>query len=517
MIGILFGLSMLFFGSFVVNKWFFKKAKSDFEDEIETYLNEGIIAGDKSKYDEYSDEFKYFSDNISTYIDKRMSFGTIFQTALPLSSILLDQNLKVTWANKQFCDDWKVSEDEIKKDYMSWDYLNKLTNLGHDDPVLEALKHNIAGIYQVQIKPNDEAEVRPYEMFVSPIQSKGESKIMLFFYDLTNLEATIKDQSISILNPVRRSVESLQQGQFVASEQMEYEFKIAGIEDIYEMFLTLNEDIVKHENDLYDQIESSDLKIRKLKSYIENIEQKNRDNVQVNKVNIESLKSFKNNVISLSGLSRTLDDLTIKSEELINTNINALKTSSLKVTGLKQVTEELVEAMPRFTHIKEEIKAVKNVISESRAKLAHELSQLSILMKRANDVSSIEKLSRTMSKINDSFSLLNSASDELDKKLSGLDIVMSKAQMIMNSGQERIKSINGDYEATQIEYSANHLNYLKKMKGASSQNLETYEGHIVGSLQNIFKANKDNIRICSDIAGIHQQASSVNVESRLSQ
>lgn len=517
MLGILFALSCLFFGSFLINKWFFKKAREDFENGLESYVNEGLLAGDNSKYDEFSDEFRYFSDNISSYIDKRMSFGTIFQDALPLSSILLDHNLKVVWANKQFCDDWQISEDEIKKDYMSWDYLNKLTNLGHDDPVLEALKHNIAGIYQVQIKPHDEAEVRPYEMFVSPINSKGENKIMLFFYDLTNLEATIKDQSISILNPVKHSVESLLKGQFVASEQMEYEFKIAGIEEIYEKFLALNEDIIKNENDLYDQIERSDLKIRKLKAVIESIEEKNKDNAQLNRINIEALKSFKNNVISLSSLSKTLDDLTTKTSELVNTNVNALKNSAGKVQDLKQVTGELVEALPRFHNIKDEIKQAKSVIADNRAKLSHELSQMTILMKRANDPQTLEKLSRTIAKINDNFTLLNTASDDLDKKLSALDIIMSKAQMIMNTGSQRIQEVTTEYEATQIDYSLNHLNYITKMKGNSGENLDEYETNIVQSLQKIFTANKDHIKNCDQIARLNQQASQINIEPRVSQ
>ena len=144
---------------------------------------------------------------MNAYFEKRMSFGSIFQEALPLSAILLDKNLKVIWANNQFCDDWCISEEEIKKDYMSWDFLNKLTNIGNDDPVLEALKYNVAGIYQVKIKANDEAEVRPFEMFVSPTSYQGETRVMLFFYDLTNLEQTIQEQAKGILNPVKSSLE----------------------------------------------------------------------------------------------------------------------------------------------------------------------------------------------------------------------------------------------------------------------------------------------------------------------
>ncbi len=231
LMGILVLVTTIFFGSFMFNRYHYRKAQNDIESEMENYINEMILNGKEVDELEFSSTFKNYTENMSTYFNKRMSFGSIFQEALPLSSILLDQNLKVLWANKQFCGDWEISEDEIKKDYMSWDFLNKLTNIGNDDPVLEALKHNVAGIYQVQVKTNEESTARPYEMFVAPVKHQGHTRIMLFFYDLRNLEQTIQDQARSLVSPVDRSLSLMIDGKFDKEDKdLAYEFSIAGID-----------------------------------------------------------------------------------------------------------------------------------------------------------------------------------------------------------------------------------------------------------------------------------------------
>jgi hypothetical protein len=501
-VGILMLLTTIFFVSFLFNKWFFSKAQREIEAKIEHLVSEGMLENDPSVFASYSKEFQNYAQNMNAYFDKRMSFGSIFQEALPLSSILLDKNLKVIWANKQFCENWSISEEEINKDYMSWDFLSKLTNLGHDDPVLEGLKHNVAGIYQIKIKANDESDVRPFEMFVSPTSYQGETRIMLFFYDLTNLEQTIQEQAKGILSPVQDSIDLILDNKFKPSEELESAFEIAKIENIYDQFVTLSENLANKELIQNNQIEYLYSRVDVLEDTINDIHLSNCDSLNVSKSSVGSLKVFKENVIGLSGLSRDLDSITSKEQELIFTNINALKISLSKINELKSVGDELVEAMPRYNNLKTDIRELKSSLYESKSKLAHELSQLTILMKRANDASSIEKLGRTITKVNGTFTELSKSSDELDKKVSNLELVMSKAQMILSASHEKLGSINSNYEAQQIELSENEAQIIKKVKASSTTRLEGFEGNIVSSLQDIFQATKSNITYSAEINGI---------------
>ena len=80
-----------------------------------------------------------------------------------------------------------IIEEDINQDYLSWDYLSKLTNIGDNDPVLEGLKNKIAGIYQIQVRLSESEDIRPYEMFVSPVSYNGQMRVMLFFYSLVRV------------------------------------------------------------------------------------------------------------------------------------------------------------------------------------------------------------------------------------------------------------------------------------------------------------------------------------------
>lgn len=494
MLGIVALISVLFFISFGFNSWYLKRAKRQLEQKIENYLSDGIIGCDPSLYEEGSIEFREFSQNMSSYIAKRMSFGSMFQESLPFASILLDQNLKVVWANTQFCSDWEISSDEIKKEYMSWDYLNKLTNIGTDDPVMEALKNNIAGIYQIQMKSNENADARPYEMFVAPINDNGETRIMLYFYDLTNLQETIKDQSKSILNPVKKSVDHIIAGDFVASEQMEYEFKIAGIEDVYEKFISLNENIYYTENELLAKLRSSEFDFNKVSDVLENVYDLNGTNNEELQNIKNALKSFRDNVIELSEMSKTLCSSLDRSRELVCTNIAALKASSSKVNNMRNMTQEVTESLPNFDEVKTQMKTVKKDFSDNKVKLASEITQLKKLIDQKNDA----RLNANSDKVISAFETLINSGEELDKKVSSLEIGISKAQMIINSSKDKIFQINDEYEVSQIQYSQGEVNRLSKLKALPT--IEQLEQNIVAGLSDLYDAQKSVQKTVRDIS-----------------
>lgn len=499
MLGILILLSCVFFSSFFFSAWFSKRENQKLEARLEEIVTEGFVGGDRTQFRDLSQGFQKYAFKMMTYIDKRMSFGSIFQDSLPLSSILLDQNLKVAWANQQFCSTWEISEDEIKKDYMSWDYLNKLTNIGSDDPVMEALKNDVAGIYQVQIKPHDEAEVRPFEMFVSPVRYKNEKRIMLFFYDLTNLEATISEQAKSILNPVRESINLLKSGRFSRDEQLEYEFKIADLNELYENFSALNDQI--NNNDLESRREISELEeqIQMLQESLNEIISRNDENLALSRGNIDSLKIFKENVIALSELTQKLNRSALKGSDVIHTNLAALKGAVSKLDGTKAALEEVFGGLPNLEVAKDDIKNEKVAIQELRAKLGHEISQMGVVLKNAEDMKEQSKVARTLDKMKLSFQQCNERSESLDKKLAHLDILMSKTQMVLNAGEQKIRQVNSQFEQQQTVFAEQEIKVLQKLNFGSRESHEMYEEEIISALQNIFKGTKENLKLFAEI------------------
>jgi len=500
LLGILTLVTSLFFGSFLFNKIYFRRAQEEIEGELEEFVSGNILDGNVFDKEGFSETFKIYANKMSEYFDKRMSFGSIFQDALPLSSILLDKNLKVLWANKQFCIDWEISEDEVKKDYMSWDFLNKLTNIGNDDPVLEALKHNVSGIYQVQIKPNDDSPSKPYEMFVSPVKFKNTTRIMLFFYDLTNLEQTITEQARCLVSPIHKSLSLMLQGQYKEDKDLATEFNIGGIDDIYEMFNKLNNNFEETETLLLSEIEVLHTQIESFKESGEILAGQVNSSFENSRGNMNSLKVFKDNVIMLSTLSRELDKSVNKGQEIINANINAMKFGVEKVNTLSIISGDVLNSVPKMNIVKEKIRDAKLSLYEAKSKLSHELAQLTLQMKRAHDENAFEKMGRTLNKVNSTFRSLGEFCDELDKRVSSFELVLSKAQLIQDESNKKLHEINTDYEVQQIRFSEKESKSLRSLTLNSSPDIENAETEIVASLQSIFNGTKRNLALSGEMS-----------------
>ncbi len=488
-----------FLGSFVWNKWSLKKSQSDIESVIENLISHNIIEKETLEAGVFSKNFESFTRNMTSYFHKRMSFGSIFQDAMPFSSILLDNNLKVLWANKQFCEDWLISNDEINKEYMSWDFLNKLTNIGNDDPVLEALKHNVAGIYQVQIKPNDKAPARPFEMFVAPVKQHGESRIMLFFYDLTNLEETIQDQAKSLLTPIKKSLNLMESGQLTRSEDLEQEFGISGTLDIYNRFIELNEKVRNDNQRLIDKVEMLYNSIEVLEDLVANLEGGLVEGMNLNKTKVQSLKVFKDSVIGMSQLSKNLNQSMLKGRELIDVNKTTVFGSAQKIVEMKSLTTEMMGTLPRFNKVKEEIKEAKSHFQDSKSKMGHELAQMTLFMKRINEPNGVEKVGRTFSRFSQTFGDVAEYANQLDKKISHLELIISKAQLVFNSSHERLTQLEISKEKSQIiacdEFSKSSADLMVN----STKSIEKLETEIVSSLKDIFGATKASISVNSEL------------------
>lgn len=499
MLGIFSMVLITFLGSFIWNKWSFKRNKEEIEKLFEGVISENIIEKTPLKEGRFSPEFESFTRNMTSYFHKRMSFGSIFQDAMPFSSILLDHNLKVLWANKQFCEDWMITSDEINKEYMSWDFLNKLTNIGHDDPVLEALKNNIAGIYQVQVKPNDKVAARPYEMFVSPVKLHGESRIMLFFYDLTNIEETIQDQAKSLLAPIKKSLQLMEAGNLDRSEELEQEFGISGTLDIYDRFIDLNDKVTNDNQRLIDEVELLYNSIEKFENLVHELQGGLVKGVHLNKDKASHLKIFKDSVIGLAQLSKNLNQSFIRGREINNAGRMTVVGSTKKINELMSAANEMKEALPKFNKIKEELRDTKTQFQDSKSRLSHELSQMTIFMKRIHEPNGVEKVGRTFAKFSQTFHQVSEYATQLDRKISSLEVLISKAGLVFNATEAKLSAVNMEGEKRHIESCESYTKQTQLLASQGADQLADLEESIVDSLKSIFGATKQSLAVNTEL------------------
>jgi hypothetical protein len=504
--GILGLVSTIFFSSFMFGKWQRKGAQSDLEKFVENFVTSGLIDNQPQELNNFSKHFKNFTDHTAEYIDKRMSYGSIFQEALPLSSIMLDKNLKVTWANKQFCESWELAEDEINKDYLSWDYLSKLTNIGENDPILEALKHNIAGIYQIQVKATEDAEVSPYEMFVSPVKYNSETKIMLFFYPLMSLQETITDQARSIVNPVEKTLNQIVNGQFnkTSKEQLIKEFEIAGINPIFEKFEMMVEHFNDERDNLIDQIE---MLYKKLDSYADTtdaIEKSNFGIAESTRGQVNDLKEFKTNVIDMSQYGKQCEALAVHEQATLEKVVAAFSSNFGKVTELKDIVDEMSISMPRFAKLKEDIKSQKNLLSDTKMRLSHSLAQMIHVKKKITDVATVERFNNSYERVNSEFQKLDTISGDLDKKLINLEVMLSKGQMIINDINLKMGRFDIKNEESVLSSSMDDVKEFSKRLYSIKGKISLSEDHVVDRLKSMYMNTKTNMVHSREVASYMQ-------------
>lgn len=496
LLGILILTSLIFFGSFLHNRLSIRKMQIGFEKKIKNFITENILGQSEEGLEEVSEEFRNFTLQSSNYINKRMNFGSVFQEALPFSSVLLDSNLKVIWANKHFTEQWDINETDISKDHLSWDYLVKMTNIGENDPVLEALKNNIAGIYQVKIKCQNESEVRPFEMYVSPVTFNQRTRIMVFFYSLVSLQDTIQDQAQSIVEPIRKSIELLISENYedLSKNNFGKEFEIGKIEFIQEKFLELRDTIIARETMMLDEIEYLQARCDKLDQTLEDINNDNKESLKSTKQQVGNLKLVKDSVIHLSEVGKTFEHLNVKSNQLLDDVFKNLDIMSKDNSELTSLLDQMSGAFPKFDLIKDEFKSFKNDVTDSKSKLSHGLAQFVHLKKRIVDPLVLERFSKTYERVMEEFKTLEMATSALDKKLTSLEVMFSKSKMVVGSLEEQISGRIGSGNTNKVDelfcYYQSLRNEIIKIQGSTEQ----AEDEVVGQMAELYQNTKLNFR-----------------------
>jgi hypothetical protein len=365
----------------------------------------------------FSDGFYHAVEKNANYAQKRMNFGFIFQESLPIPGMLLDSNLKVIWGNQLFCDSWGISEQKLLNNYLSWDQLSKQTNLSNNNPILEAIKHNVAGIYQIQVSSNNTSKRLPYEMYVRPIEYRNEKTVMVFFYPLTFLEETIVQQSKIIVSPIVKTIEALLAGEANDKfwREIKNEYQDAEVKEIYSRFHEYFEMNEEFQSGLSGSLDN-------YKDYQTNISQNKEELLEVFTHQSEqfdelshSLKMIKDKIISISKLK---EDMRTNLDKDYSSLLNLGKEHKLvtdKYVELGDSWKETKDLSIQLIQIKEELKQIKAISEDKKIKI------LSIL--KGEDFKNV----------NDQFENYFDTQKDFDKKMQQMDILVSKLSIIGES------------------------------------------------------------------------------------
>lgn len=478
-------VGFLFFGlmiGFLVNRRYMRKSKEALESNILKVIQEGLIPIENKLDFEGSSEFRREFDRYREYFHKRISFGSVFQEAVPFSSVLLDSNLNVSWANELFYQHWNLEDTHHNGGSISWDYLQQYTNLGDDDPVLMALKQGIAGIYQVQIRnPKNQTEILPYEMYVSPVEYSGLKRIMIFFYPLRSLEETIAEQSKSIVSPVSKTIDALQEGVFKSAtrERLKKDFEIAGIGEVYQKFVSYGDTIEKMKMDYNTEIQNLELSLKEQNDVIEDIEELSIRKVNLNDTIKSDFENSKDAIIHTIDLRGELETLV---ERLNKLTANMLKQEHLLLDGTKnsnRVIDENFKAFAAVNRTKEDFKELKLSMDELRVRLNQSLEQTLMHIRRSGGNSKFEE---SLSNIREEMRSVERVLQGFTGVLRNLDVGLGKMSLII----EQVEKFDTDSIEDSMVEVKNTIEDINFEYGRVSRSIENTDTQVVDSLKSMF-------------------------------
>lgn len=489
-------VSGIVIGLFLVSLFFIKKymkrAQKKIEADFELMVNKYLVSYPFQADSNLTTSMEKSLKSFNYYFHKRMGLGNIFQDSLPFAAILLDQNMRVIWANNMFAKTWDLDEAELTNELFSWDYLVRFTDIEGNDPVVKAFKTKDIGIYTIHLRLTQDSAPIPFQMHVRPLEYHNQNRIMLYFCPLKEVDEKLSNQLEKIRTPVLKSLDSilLDSANAQFTDEVAAIYEEAGIGDIFDQLVTVNEDVVTERRQLTNKISSLEQNILKLTEEKNNLIDKQEKSLEIQQSNIYLLKQMKEHFLLQH---ENVEKVKFLDAELIETNQNNIENYRKLLKLANELSTALIEnagPIDEMIKIKEEIRTVKQEVIISRQKIYNSVDQ-GILFKNIalNSIDS-EKLDHCLSKIRNEVYHLEKNLLLLEKKISGLEVHLSKAQ-ILSSDLVRSFSHKEEFNSTVLDHSDQKTCEIENEAKQVFQSISGIEEEIVLDLKEVFENIKN--------------------------
>ena len=413
----------------MVYRWHLRAVRRQVEKIVLTCVQEGIILPEDKLQGDFGGSFRQAMAKMRAQVHGRMSFGALFQEGVPFPAILLDSNLNLLWANRLFCEHWQLDETQIKLGNINWDTLAHQTNLGQMDPVVEGLKQQVAGIYQIQVRtPNQ--ETFPYEMYVSPVAYGGQNRVMLFFYPLRSLEQTLADQKKAMITPVVKTLEQLSHNTFTPTyvEKVQEEFSGAGIEVILGKFQQLYQVLQKQQQAWALKVDQLTTRLAAAQKMIDDLAGSFDKEEAIHQAAVPHFEQTKNNIIILADARKEVEQLCLNavagSKDLLQEEMNLLA----EAKNMEEMINENMQVFDTMAAIRNDFKTIRHQIDDCRSTLVQTIDQATVLKK--TERWSPEKMEQILGRVKLEVKNFEAILGSLGKLSTVMDVQLSKLQMI---------------------------------------------------------------------------------------
>ena len=313
-----------------------------------------------------------FTENIKAlheYSQKRMNLGKVLNMSCPFPMFSMDENFNITWSNTHFKNLFTSNESEDVD--ITWDYFRQRTNLGEGDPMNSAIKENIAGIYQIQLKTAHDENPLPFEIYVCPLEDYKNQRIVVWFYPLQSLQDTLVDQARSIVGPVGRMLDALLENGYDQNFQnsIKNDFFVAGIGGLHRKLDTYIEREQEEKNSLLDQMEIQQDLLGTVRDNVDHIKNIIKELDSQNKKTFKEIISVKDKFLKIISLSEKLEEIQKKTFQKEKSFFPFLEDYQKQMTSLQDFTRSMMKLELPFRDLKETSKSLSENFADLKLQL----------------------------------------------------------------------------------------------------------------------------------------------------
>jgi len=425
------GICFLFLGHLIF-QISLKRSKSQFEISMLNLLKETLIQKNWDAVKGFSQDFQEKFRSFRDYMSKRMSLGQILNDSFPFPTLLLDDGLFISWANDHFYQMWQI--DQNRPERLHWDHFNRYTNLEQSDAIDMALSQSISGIYQIQVRPPQQENSIPYEMYVNVVEHGKQKKILVVFYPLKSLEQSLSYQAKSLVAPVIKVLNALLEGKFRRdfSERIKKDFDIAGINEVYDKFQQYHGIVYGQNERLISEISGYESLLNDQYKFLLDLKNLQGREIEVYNRAIKSIQEQKNILIQ-SAESRF--ELESNGQKSLNISKTILKDAQDLWNRSNVVTKNLQEQKQSFSmmiDLRKEFKVIRDKMEGKRQQLLHKLDQLMVfgILSKDSDHAKKEAVKNDLAEIKNEVRSWDGHLLEMTKLLTKLDVSMSRMEIV---------------------------------------------------------------------------------------
>lgn len=441
-------------------------------------IKDGLLPIESKMTTQFSPGFNLDFEKYREYAHKRMAFGAIFQDAVPFATILLDSNLNMLWGNTHFYDQWELKNFKEDQETLSWDFLQKFTNLKDNGPILSALRMSVSGQYKIEVKSNTMASALPYEMFISPVEYSDQKRIMIIFYPLLNSEEKNKQQKNAMINPLLKILE-LQMDEKLTTE-LKNELRLcaneAGSGELFSKMCQYIDKTESIQDELNQEIELLEVKASEQRSIAGEIRKSLVHSFETQRSSIERYGHFKTSVASVVD---SRDQLEEQLKYAMNSSRELYKDQAKILTAAEKAeknVDEYIKSLKTITVLKNDFKDLKSTVEDFKAKIVQVLDQLLIFQSHENDTQRVDQF---LGKIKIDMKGFEKVLHNFGEVVTQLDVTVTKVDMMVESREK----IDLDGIKYRLETIKNNLENIQFSTSKISQSSHSKDDEMVNNLK----------------------------------